>query len=1173
MKGQMYFSRVLLLLCLFITPGILTNAQQITVNCPVFQQDYATGTCNATAKTQASIIKAIGGIGGQRGWAKFNISNIPDNAIITSLKLHYYISSQYFPYYMITKLAADPVMTAAPNIFALIGEANPNWDDPLNYFQYEGSPVNGWNAHSLNLFANSDLQNSLNQNWFAVGFYEYDYTSNYYLYADGWDQTNEPYLEVKYTQSNLNNDLGLTAITSPETHFCPGSHPVKAVIHNSGLNAVNNAHISWSINNVSQPVYFYNNTAGLPSGSLDTVTLGNYNFSQTDSTVLAIITQVNGTVDPFPANDTIFKYFHLNNGATFSQPVNQTVIVGSNTSFTVWIYYWANQTFHWQVSSDGGQTFTDLVNNSIYSNVDSFNLQLHSVPLSLDGYRYRCRVGTVCGTLYSNNALLTVLQNNLAITNIYASNDTLCANSTTLLHATVSGGTGNYTFSWTSDPPGFTSNLQNPTVMVTQNTLFLLTVNDGVNTVTATVWVYFMQLPLAPGNIGGPSSVCKGPASVLYSVDPIPGALYYSWTLPNGVTGSSNTNHISVVFTSTAVSGNITVKGYNYCGAGPISIKPILVNQSPVANAGPDQTIYAGATATLTASATGGTPPYSFAWSNGMTGVSITVTPTATTTYIVTVTDFNGCTGVDYAVIHVNNVTSLVTYCPNLNLCPGNILVPIYVHYFYGVASISLSLHYDTTHLTFTGYQDVNTNLSSGTMLVNSSGDYVQVAWFSITPANIGNGLLLNLKFQADTGYSALSWDLVTQGACQYTNLNNANIPALFYNGSVTVQPCSNVEGFVWYDNNNHTPMSTTPVILSQSGVTVYQTMTDSTGHYSFSNLANGTYQSSVQPSKPWGGVNAADALQILKHFVNMLTITGMAAHAADVDMSSAINGVDALLVAKRFVHMINSFPASDWLYDGNTFTMNGSANVYDSIIVICAGDADRSYYPPLAKIAPSVQINCDNSVLVAADENIEIPFYVGSNVDVGSISMVMDFTSDYLTLTDVKAVKDGYQLYTYDGRQIWYAWYSIEPMALKAGDEIFRLICRPGKNTGDLMMAADQQFEITDVHGITIQDLDLTYSKPVMTENTAFLGQNVPNPFDSYTDIPYTLSESGHIQLIIYDNTGKMIDQLIDKQQDKGSYSIRFNPNGLAPGLYICRMTVATDSSVTSFSKRLMIK
>ncbi len=68
----------------------------------------------------------------------------------------------------------------------------------------------------------------------------------------------------------------------------------------------------------------------------------------------------------------------------------------------------------------------------------------------------------------------------------------------------------------------------------------------------------------------------------------------------------------------------------------------------PVADAGPDQSVCPNTDVTLVAKASAGTPPYAYAWSDGL-GATATVTfkVTATKTYTLTVTDVNGCTSTD----------------------------------------------------------------------------------------------------------------------------------------------------------------------------------------------------------------------------------------------------------------------------------------------------------------------------------------------------------------------------------------------------------------------------------------------------------------------------------------------------------------------------------------------
>ncbi len=64
-----------------------------------------------------------------------------------------------------------------------------------------------------------------------------------------------------------------------------------------------------------------------------------------------------------------------------------------------------------------------------------------------------------------------------------------------------------------------------------------------------------------------------------------------------------------------------------------------------------NQSVCQGDCTTLTATPTGGSGPFSYAWSNGFSGPSIQVCPVITTTYTVTVTDNYGCTATDDIVV------------------------------------------------------------------------------------------------------------------------------------------------------------------------------------------------------------------------------------------------------------------------------------------------------------------------------------------------------------------------------------------------------------------------------------------------------------------------------------------------------------------------------------------
>ena len=137
----------------------------------------------------------------------------------------------------------------------------------------------------------------------------------------------------------------------------------------------------------------------------------------------------------------------------------------------------------------------------------------------------------------------------------------VCAGSTVQLNAIPTGGSGTYTYSWSSNPQGFTSTLQNPTATPTNNTTYIVTVTSGSSTASASCSVTVDPLPSTPNDINGPVSVCIGSTNISYSVTSIPNATGYVWTAPSGfvIVSGQNTNNLIVNIGPTASSGNITV--------------------------------------------------------------------------------------------------------------------------------------------------------------------------------------------------------------------------------------------------------------------------------------------------------------------------------------------------------------------------------------------------------------------------------------------------------------------------------------------------------------------------------------------------------------------------------------------------------------------------------------
>ena len=192
----------------------------------------------------------------------------------------------------------------------------------------------------------------------------------------------------------------------------------------------------------------------------------------------------------------------------------------------------------------------------------------------------------------------------------------------------------------------------NPTVTVGNAGTYTVTATDAQNcTNTASVTVKVNPNPNV--QISGANYICVGGVTNLTAS----GAATYVWNT------DETTDVISV---SPSATSTYTVTGYDTNGCHTASSKVVNVESLPVISVTGTKTICAGQSTTLTA--TGGT---TYQWSNGSTGNSITVSPAATQSYVVTVTNALGCSSSLETQVTVNTLPQ-ITFSGNTEMCAGN---------------------------------------------------------------------------------------------------------------------------------------------------------------------------------------------------------------------------------------------------------------------------------------------------------------------------------------------------------------------------------------------------------------------------------------------------------------------------------------------------------------------
>ncbi len=224
----------------------------------------------------------------------------------------------------------------------------------------------------------------------------------------------------------------------------------------------------------------------------------------------------------------------------------------------------------------------------------------------------------------------------------------------------ATGGTPAYTYAW-SPATGLVSPVTstNPWVRgLTASQLYTLVVTD-VNGCTASDAVLVNVVPSSlVADAGNGGAYCAGSGgSITLGGSPTAngGTAPFAYTWSGGLPATSN----PVAGPSSTTKYFVTVVDSKGCIS--VDSVTVIVNPSPIASAGIDTAVCAGESVALGGepTASSGTPGYTYSWSPGVglsstTASNPTAIPAATTTYVVVITDVNGCTATDNIAITVH---------------------------------------------------------------------------------------------------------------------------------------------------------------------------------------------------------------------------------------------------------------------------------------------------------------------------------------------------------------------------------------------------------------------------------------------------------------------------------------------------------------------------------------
>lgn len=104
-------------------------------------------------------------------------------------------------------------------------------------------------------------------------------------------------------------------------------------------------------------------------------------------------------------------------------------------------------------------------------------------------------------------------------------------------------------------------------------------------------------------------------------------------------------------------------------------------------------------------------------------------------------------------------------------------------------------------------------------------------------------------------------------------------------------------------------------------------------------------------------------------------------------------------------------------------------------------------------------------------------------------------------------------------------------------------------------------------------------YFYPANTESVTIaepfefsLSQNYPNPSNPLSRIDYALPFAGHVNLTVFDVTGKVVKELVNGYQNSDFHTVLFDGSSISSGIYFYRITLTTDNAAISRTMKMVL-
>jgi hypothetical protein len=390
-----------------------------------------------------------------------------------------------------------------------------------------------------------------------------------------------------YSYQWKKNNVNISgAVFSTYTANSSGSYAVNMTLN--GCSVLSSATILTSVINPvaniwpSTPAQF----CGADSVRLNANTGNGYSYQWYRNNIL-----VNGATQSFYYADLFANYSvnitNSNGCSALSAPIPVTMVNGNipnanitslnidlcpGDSILLSAFYDSTYSYQWQLNSQ----------NILGATASVFSAST--------GGNYSCLVSVVCGSALSN--IITLILNPISNISISAGTSIICSGDSIEFTATTDT---SFFYQWQLNGVNIAGAVFSDYYANTiGNYNCIITNNCGASSTNVIALTQGPSIPSLPSPVSGLHRPCPNTTSVHYFINPVSGATSYTWTVPPtaSISSGQGTTSIYVDFSTSFISGNITVSASNICGNGPVRsrhVGPNLmcippVNTRPVVN-------------------------------------------------------------------------------------------------------------------------------------------------------------------------------------------------------------------------------------------------------------------------------------------------------------------------------------------------------------------------------------------------------------------------------------------------------------------------------------------------------------------------------------------------------------------------------------------------------------